>query len=193
MLVANRMAFKEWAVITAALGNGRQSLILRKGGIHEGRDGFRVEHHEFWLFPTNFHQSANDLSEEYRELWESVRRNPPPAETIPLRSYAILDEVIEVTDAVQLPGLAGLHGWSEQVVHDRFHYRQPGLLALLVRVYELPVELRIPNSPHFAGCRSWVELPTDLPTAALSPVLPQAEHQRRMELIRKRLISARQI
>ena len=48
----NQIAFKEWAVVCAALASGQQSLILRKGGIHEGRDGFRVAHREFWLFPT---------------------------------------------------------------------------------------------------------------------------------------------
>jgi hypothetical protein len=52
----NRFAFKEWAAVCTALAAGKQSLIVRKGGIHEGRDGFRVEHGEFWLYPTQFHQ-----------------------------------------------------------------------------------------------------------------------------------------
>ena len=30
-------AFKEWAVIVEALGQGEQIVILRKGGIAEGR------------------------------------------------------------------------------------------------------------------------------------------------------------
>ena len=34
------IAFKEWAIICEALGAGVQSIILRKGGIHEGREGF---------------------------------------------------------------------------------------------------------------------------------------------------------
>ena len=35
-----------------ALGRGEQIIILRKGGIHEGRGGFQVDQPEFWLFPT---------------------------------------------------------------------------------------------------------------------------------------------
>ena len=44
-------AFKEWAVVCEALGDGRQSIILRKGGIAEGREGFAFAHGEFFLFP----------------------------------------------------------------------------------------------------------------------------------------------
>jgi hypothetical protein len=31
------VGFKEWAIVGEALGRGRQSIILRKGGIAEGR------------------------------------------------------------------------------------------------------------------------------------------------------------
>lgn len=190
MQPANRFAFKEWAVICEALGRGRQSLILRKGGIHEGREGFRVEHAEFWLFPTNFHQAMDDLTEDDRDLWDAVRRNPPAGDAIPLRYYAIVEQTIEVTQETLLPRLAGLHGWSDRVIHNRFHYKRLGLFALLVRSYELPDELRLPNSPHFAGCRSWVDLPEELPTENLRCVLSDAEHAERMERIRQSLTAA---
>jgi hypothetical protein len=185
MQPANRFAFKEWAVICAALGTGRQSLILRKGGIHEGREGFRVEQAEFWLFPTNFHQAVEDLTEEYRDLWDAVRRNPPSDDVIPFRYYAIVEQTLEVTQEPLLPRLAGLHGWSDRVIHDRFHYKRLGLFALLVRIYELPDELRLPNSPHFAGCRSWVDLPEGISTEGLQPVISDEDHAERMERIRR--------
>src|SRR5882672_3451390 len=51
-----RIAFKEWAIVVGALGRGEQIIILRKGGISEGRGGFTIEHPEFLLFPTLFHQ-----------------------------------------------------------------------------------------------------------------------------------------
>ncbi|HUQ70329.1 MAG TPA: DUF1802 family protein [Planctomycetaceae bacterium] len=183
----NRFAFKEWAVICAALGLGRQSIILRKGGIHEGRAGFRVDHSEFWLFPTNFHQSPDDLTDDYRELWNQIRRQSVSNEVIPIHSYAVVDEVIEITDESVLGRLTGLHGWSDHVVHNRFHYRRPGLFVLLVRVYELPADMQLPNSPHFAGCRSWVDLPEELPTAGLNPVLSDADHQQRIAAMRERI------
>ena len=54
-----RNAFKEWAIVVDALGRGDQILILRKGGIAEGRDGFRVDHQNFLLFPTLYHQQRD--------------------------------------------------------------------------------------------------------------------------------------
>ncbi|HEY6229533.1 MAG TPA: DUF1802 family protein, partial [Verrucomicrobiae bacterium] len=59
-----RIAFKEWAVIVDALGTGRQIVILRKGGISEGRGGFQVDHPEFLLFPTLFHQQRESVLPE---------------------------------------------------------------------------------------------------------------------------------
>ena len=49
------IAFKEWSLVCEALGGGEQSVILRKGGIAEGKSGFGFEHGEFYLFPTWFH------------------------------------------------------------------------------------------------------------------------------------------
>lgn len=184
---ANRFAFKEWAVICEALRLGRQSLILRKGGIHEGRAGFRVEHDQFWLFPTNFHQSPDDLSEVHRDLWRHIRRPPPGDDQISLRTYVAVEQIIEIEDESLLPKLNGLHAWSERVLHERFHYKRPGLFALLVRTFQLPAEVCLPNAPHFAGCRSWVDLPTELSTANLQPVLVDARHQAQLAAIRERL------
>src|SRR5438093_10981103 len=56
-----RVAFKEWAVVVDALGRGEQVVILRKGGIREGRKGFAVEHERFLLFPTLFHQQRESV------------------------------------------------------------------------------------------------------------------------------------
>jgi hypothetical protein len=38
------VALKEWAVICQALAEGRQTILLRKGGIAEPGGAFRVEH-----------------------------------------------------------------------------------------------------------------------------------------------------
>ena len=56
-----RTAFKEWAIVVDALGRGEQILILRKGGIAEGRGGFKPEHERFLLFPTLFHQQRESV------------------------------------------------------------------------------------------------------------------------------------
>src|ERR1700709_2314222 len=55
------IGFKEWALVCEALGRGEQSVILRKGGIAEGRDGFSFRHAEFFLFPTFFHEQLGKV------------------------------------------------------------------------------------------------------------------------------------
>src|SRR5581483_11346419 len=116
MQLENRFAFKEWAAVCAALSSGRQSLILRKGGIHEGREGFRVEHREFWLFPTAFHQQADALTNDAAEFCAQARRDVPQPGTISIQNYAVVEAVHEIRHAAVLPRLIGLHIWSERTV-----------------------------------------------------------------------------
>lgn len=173
MLPANDIAFKEWAVICDSLSSGRQALILRKGGIHEGRDGFRVAHPEFWLFPTYLHESEGSerVIEAARGDLERVAANRPQAGSLRIGLYAVVRDVHEVRDQSTLRKLAGTHIWSDRSIDEKFHYRQPGLFALTVRIYRRREPLLIAESPHFAGCRSWVDLPQPLPTEGLKPVL----------------------
>ena len=60
------VGFKEWAIVCEAIGRGEQSIILRKGGIAEGRDGFAFRHAEFFLFPTFFHEQIEQGASEGR-------------------------------------------------------------------------------------------------------------------------------
>src|SRR2546426_2596411 len=121
---ANHIAFKEWAVICAALADGRQTLILRKGGIQEGRGGFQVEHREFWLFPTYLHQDEQGLIEEARPLLERTRSQRPPEEIIRIGHYTVVEEPHEVADLEAAFALAGHHIWSARTVEMRFNYRR---------------------------------------------------------------------
>lgn len=187
MKSANRFAFKEWAVVCAALAEGRQALILRKGGIHEGRDGFHVRHPEFWLFPTYLHQAADSLVEPARPLMETVSRERPPDGTVRLGHYALVADVFEVHDTGRLQALAGEHILSERSVAARFAYREPGLFVLALRIYRAPRVHELADRPHFAGCRSWVDLSEELPTTGAQAVLDDNAFHARLQAIRAAL------
>ena len=74
------LALKEWAVAVGALAEGKQILILRKGGVHKDDKEFRVVHPEFLLYPTYEHQKAELLKDSYREdLSRSIAENDIPA------------------------------------------------------------------------------------------------------------------
>ena len=180
----NRIAFKEWAAVCLALASGRQSIILRKGGIHEGRDGFHVLHRQYWLFPTQFHQDAAQLTADAAGLVEQSRAAAPRADTIALAHYFVVGDVHHVTDHAALDRLGGLHVLSAGTLEQRFRYRQPGLFVLVGRTYTLPQPHVISEQPYFAGCRSWVELPDELPTAGAQPALTDEQFAAVRERVR---------
>ena len=162
-----RMAFKEWSVVCAALGNGEQSLILRKGGIQELSGGFQGSHREFWLYPTKFHQQTDVLNERGQALLSDPQFQQPNDDRIDLRYLVTVQDVFQPREESTLSLLNAEHIWSEKTVVQRFHYRTPGLFALLVRVDQLPQPTTLPVLPQFAGCHSWVDLESEISTTNL--------------------------
>jgi hypothetical protein len=175
------IAFKEWAAVCEALAAGRQTVILRKGGLQEGREGFRVQHREFWLYPTNFHQSADALTPDAGPFIERALAvtKPGPGEVphIPIRLFAEVAEVHELRVEEDALRLARLHVWSESTVRQRFAYRQPGLFLVVVRMYSQRDPAFVAESLEMAGCKSWVTLPEAISTMGLAPVLTDKRFQ----------------
>ena len=187
MQATNRYAFKEWAATCLALSDGSQSLLLRTGGIHEGPGGFAVEHAEFWLYPTQFHQTADDFRPAAASLLARTAVADPPPGLVRIELYAIVDQVLHLADESRLAALCELQILNKPTLSRRFHYRHPGLFVLPVRIYRLERPIELSESPHVAGCRTWVDLERDLPTGELSPVLPEAVHHERLASLRAAL------
>ncbi len=171
-----RVGFKEWSLVCEALGRGRQSIILRKGGIAEGRDGFSFKHREFFLFPTWFHEQAQKVRDAAIEVPE------PDPETIRIEFAANLEFSRTVASWSIAEALEPLHILQPEVVRERFDYEEaPGLHLALVRVFRLVPVWTFPNEKKYGGCRSWVKLP-DVPNdLKLEPVINDAEHAKRRD------------
>ena len=187
---SSNIAFKEWAVVCTALGTGRQTIILRKGGIDEGCEGFRVEHKEFWMLPTRFHQDASQLTADAEPLWRKVSNEPSPPGKFLVDLYAVVEKVFEVSELIVLKKVAGEHILSPETIQQRFHYRHPGLFVLAVRIYRIPQPFEVDDSPYIAGCKSWVELPGPLSIAGASAVLDDAGWRARVNAIETALGTA---
>jgi hypothetical protein len=166
-------AFKEWAVICRALAEGKQALILRKGGIAEAGGTFEVEHTRFWLFPTYTHQQKNGIRPEGLPLLAQAEAERPLAGVVRLSHFAEVTGIYHVHDLVPALMLAHLHLWSDDIVRQRFAYRTPGLFVLPVRVYRSSTVHELADTAHYQGCRSWVELDKELPTEGATPVLSE--------------------
>ncbi len=166
------VAFKEWAVICRALAGGRQSVILRKGGISEAGGEFRPEHERFLLLPTHFHeQHRTGIKPELQPLLDAAEADRAPAGTLRFTHFADVTDVRKVVDLDRLIALDDLHGWTADTVRQRFHYRTPGLFVLTVRVSAIRAPVEVTDRPEYAGCKTWVELADDVPTDGAQPVL----------------------
>lgn len=183
----NAIALKEWAAVCQALETGRQTLVVRKGGIHEKGGEFRLAHREFWLFPTYEHQQRNALQEGDAHFFDETVSVAPSTETVRIGLYAVVDEEHQLTEPVSVAGLTQVQVLSEQTVLDRFHYRTPGLFVLVLRVYRRAEPYMLPNTAHYAGCRSWVDLEQPLSTKGLEPALDQHAFQEQSRQIRRHL------
>ncbi len=166
-----RAALKEREELCLRLGDGRQILLLRKGGLREPRGGFRAERAEFLLFPTRFHEQGT----------------PAPA-VVEMTLFAELDEAVRVDDPGRLKGLEEAHGLSWAEVEKRFRYgTQPGLTALILRVWRLSRPVRVEDAGRYDGCRSWVELADEIALPAATPVLDGDAFRAKAAPIRKQL------
>lgn len=186
-LTAMPIALKEWDVVCEALGSGRQVIVIRKGGIAEGKDGLRFEHEEFVLLPTFFHQQAERV---VPEADFSARQADPEGEreSVEIRHAATLVWHKVVTDRAVLSKLGPFHILAQEEVESRFAQKpSAGVQIALLRVYRLEPPRRVPWEKSFGGCRSWAEMADDLlGTSARVSVLSDerfAELERELRVI----------
>lgn len=155
-------ALKEWAVVCRALEEGRQVVLLRKGGILEYRRGFEVKHDKFLLFPTFEHQSKDHLQPDYAEKLEDVLKGQPALGSNRLTSYAEVVDIREITDRTALRSLAKYHVWNESYVNARMDYNpKKPMSVILLRVFKLDKPIMVDSKPEWAGCKSWIPLDMD--------------------------------
>ncbi len=185
------VAFKEWAGVCDALAEGRQSLILRKGGIAEGPRGFVPEHSTFWLYPTRVHEAEQGLRVDRAAAVEGRASLPVPADSVSLEALAVVETIGHADRPEALRALEDLHVWTEETIARRFAYRKPGLWVLGVRVFRSPRPATIAMTPEHAGCKTWVTLDTPMSTAGLVPVVDEAQLARRLDRIRSALAAPR--
>src|SRR5688572_28479284 len=123
-----RTALKEWAVLADAMARGEIVAMVRKGGIREQRAGFAVRHDRFLLYPTFFHEKAQELADRFRDRLASADGRRPPEGVIRLEQVADVVAVWQVQELDRLRAIADLHGLAWPAVESRFHYRQrPGV------------------------------------------------------------------
>ena len=159
-------AFKEWEGIVEALGHGAQMIILRKGGIAEGRTGFEAKHPKFWLFPTGYHQQWEKTKPDLQRFVTPATATAEKGKEVTLQYFAEVTDAIYLSSWESVARLDDSHLWSEELVRERFDYAdrpgmEPGLHLLIVRVSKINLPHRLAPSDEYDGCKSWIDVPVD--------------------------------
>ena len=165
--------------------------MLRKGGIAEGPAGFRPDHAEFWLLPTYFHATPEALKPDDRRFFESAAPLPP-ADRVRISLFARVAEVFHLDREELLERVADMHVYGQATLHERFHYRRPGLWLLAVQIFRSQSAFELPLWPELAGCHSWADLPQPLSTDGLTAVVEPATFAKRLSHLRQTLTATAQ-
>lgn len=177
-----QLACKEWASVCAALASGRQSLLLRKGGIAEPTGDFQVQSNWFWLYPTYVHQQQNQLREpEWLEKGEIFKA---PAKKILFFHLAEVIETFHLMNLEILEKIGSFHVLSKECISSRFAYRSLGLTVLLVKIHKVLTPVEIDETPFYLGCKSWVNLASPLVARETSPVLSAKDFSAEVDQIK---------
>jgi hypothetical protein len=180
------IAFKEWSQICRVLTNGRQTLIVRKGGIGEEAGGFNPDHRAFWLYPTYVHQAQQGVREDEADPYVETHTGPP-GDPVSIRAAALVELIWQVNSEPMLFSLAPLHIWTLDTMRSRFAYKRPGLWVLGVRVFRQDQPWTLTPSADQLGCKSWVHLESSRDTALLRPALDDDAWEEQISRVRKAL------
>ena len=157
------VAFKEWQLVADAIAGGEQTVLLRKGGISEGKAGFQWLHERFFLFPSLFHEQAEQVTLAADGSLRTFQpRTGLAGDDIVFSVYVETIEMGRITDWDEVLRLAPYHIWREEIVRERFEWGdEPGLAWAVVRAWELPDPWILKDRATFGGCRSWFGLPQE--------------------------------
>lgn len=171
-----RHALKEWAVAVAALERGDTALVVRKGGIRE--KSFAVPEARFFFFKSYEHQNEDQLKPAYHDLLRSIPDRPDDGPVV-LTSFAGVAGAYEVSEAEELEALDPHHVWTHEYAESRLKWRpKKPLTVLVLRTYLLAEPVELTYRSEYGGCKSFVDLLQEIPTADARPALDDESFER---------------
>ena len=184
------VALKEWAVAIRALREGRQILLLRKGGIREEGGEFNVPTRDVLLFPTYEHQmeQAGMLQPCYGSWLREEQRRKPSSEDVRFDAWARITDILVVRNFKALYTLKSQHIYDDALLRFRTENDlQKPLYALFLRAYDLPASVTVPIEMDYYGCKSWITLEESVATGDTKPVLSDHTYAERARVTRRLL------
>ena len=158
------IAFKEWSIVCDALGKGEQTIIFRKGGIHEGKRGFQFIHNQFLLFPTRFHEQEQKVQLKEPSATRLVPSEYIEGEKVELKYLCKIHSVEIMNHWETIQALKKFHIWDEPTILERYRWskegeEEPFISFAILRVFRLSKRIELSYEKKYGGCRSWLKVP----------------------------------
>ena len=136
---------REWQSVCDATIAGENHLLIRKGGLADGRDGFEVRRNFFGLLPTLFHQAKTAAIDV-----------PPPPSTVSIVCQLV--DAFVVPSTTDLSTLAPFHAYTADQLAARQRYKpERPLHLILIRAFALRRPVDLDPSRVRPVCKSWSE------------------------------------
>ncbi|MGF7119336.1 DUF1802 family protein [Methanobacterium oryzae] len=155
---------KEWNATVEALGQGKQSLLIRT---------YKTTLKEFLLYPTVSYALKDNYLESFQKKHQSfVEENVLPkkkGDKAEIKYYATLENITEKS-AQSTGRLQKYYIWTPE--HVKSYLRNQKAYVWVLRVYELKEPFMAEPTP---GAIRYANLKKDVSTEGIKPVISDAE------------------
>jgi len=188
-ILPNHTALREWASVIEALTQGRQIVLLRKGGIADS--SFAVEASRFYLLPTYLHQKEKQFKAADRHFFAATDRSDSNPDRVPVSIWCEVAATFQVREIDRLLALDPFLIFTAETIHERFRFRpDQAVHVIAVRAFELALPVSVDMRPEYAGCRSWISLEEEIDVSGSKAVLGDSEFAERLDALRSSLSGA---
>jgi len=173
--VSDQLAVKTWSVIARDLHEGGSIMVLHKA--------WDSNHKEFIIFPSYAGQDPEAIRPD---VWMSWRHELKP----PMAGHTRIQDFVEVVAIipVQSAGVIGRIEHEQALTRveaaRRYESGEPGLVALVLRVYHLPRTYKFKDVATKEGDGQFVPLPWDVELRELTPAVDDDDFERRLQAIK---------
>lgn len=176
--ISDQLAVKFWSVVARFYHEGDGIVSL-----HKAWDSNRKN---FVLFPSHKGQDPGQLKPYVWMTWRHELKAPLAGHAF-IRDYAEVVETFSLSSEGSLAVIESEHPLFAPEAERRFRSGEAGLVAVVMRVYHLPRGYKFYNVAEKEGDGELVPLPFDVAIEDLTPVIPDADFERRLNNVKAAL------
>jgi len=173
--VSDQLAVKTWSVLARDLQEGGAVVLLHKT--------WDPAHDAFVVFPSYSGQRAEQIDPDVWTMWRHELK-PPRAGHTRIRDYAEVAATFAIEDDRALAAIEGEFGLSLAEAKRRLADGEPGLVAVVVRVYALARTYKFDDVAEREGDALTVPLPFDVEIEDRTPAIEDEAFERRLARIK---------